>query len=205
MHVPVRRSGPFLFLLGLMLASFASSAAAQETGKVEGRVTSDAGQPLAGAQVVVLGSRLGNITNQDGYYFINNIPAGLQDVQAQYIGYQAVTVRQQRVLAGQTTTLNFRLAQGAIAIEAISVVGERAPLVPRDQTGSKNIVTGEQLDQLPVDNTRRVVTLQPGVVESNRSKGVSIRGGRSGEEAVYVDGVLIRNYNGGRSAGERSA
>jgi outer membrane receptor protein involved in Fe transport len=150
----------------------------------------------------VLGTRLGNITNQDGYYFVNNVPAGLQDVQAQYIGYQSVTVRQQRILSGQTTTLNFKLAQGAVAIEAIQVVGERAPLVPRDQVASKNIITGESIDQLPVDNTRRVITLQPGVVESNRSKGISIRGGRSGEEAVYVDGVLIRNYNGGQSSGD---
>src|SRR4051794_7852262 len=105
----------FALLLGAAPAAFA-----QETGKIQGRVTDTAsGQPIAGAQVVIVGTRLGNITNTDGFYFINNVPAGLQDIQAQYIGYQTVTVRQQRVLAGQTVTQNFQLAQSAVEIAPI--------------------------------------------------------------------------------------
>src|SRR5688500_2769618 len=149
MRNPVRGNGPCAFLVALLLALFAGSAAAQETGKIEGRVLDQGGQPIIGAQVVVVGTRYGNITNPQGYYFINNVPAGLQDVQAQFIGYQTVTVRQQRILSGQTTTLNFTLAQSAVAVQAIEVVGERTPLVPRDQVASKNIITGEQVAQLP--------------------------------------------------------
>ena len=104
-------------IVRLLLALLGAPAmlAAQEVGKIQGRVTdSGSGQPIAGAQVVVVGTRLGNITNADGFYFINNVPAGVQDVQAQYIGYQTVTVRQQRILAGQTLTQNFQLAQSAV-------------------------------------------------------------------------------------------
>jgi hypothetical protein len=183
-------------LIALILAPAALRA--QETGKIEGRVVDQGGQPVVGAQVLVVGTRFGNITNPQGFYFINNVPAGLQDVQAQFIGYQTVTVRQQRVLAGQTVTLNFTLAQSAVAVQAIEVVGERTPLVPRDQVASKNIVTGELVQQLPADNIRKVLVLQPGVVETNRrSSGISIRGGRSGEEATFIDGVLVRNFGSG--------
>jgi outer membrane receptor protein involved in Fe transport len=182
------------------LALFAGPLAAQETGKIQGRVTDAAsGQPIVGAQVAIVGSRLGNITNAEGFYFVNNVPADLLDIQAQYIGYQTVTVRQQRVLAGQTTTQNFQLAQAAVAIEGIDVIGETRPLVPRDQVGSKNIVTGDKIDELPVDNVIAIIRGQTGVVTTGNKSGFSIRGGRSGEEAVFVDGVLVRNFNSGDS------
>lgn len=200
MYASGRDTAPRGLLIALLLALFAAPAAAQSTGKIEGRVTdAQTGQPLVSVRVVVVGTSLGNITNQDGYYFINNVPAGLHDVRAEFIGYQAVTIREQRVLAGQTITLNFELQPSAVAVAPIEVVGERQPLVPRDQVASKNIVTGEVVADLPVDDVRQVLALQPGVVETGRAKGVSIRGGRSGEEAIYVDGILVRNYNAGTS------
>ncbi|MGQ0560686.1 MAG: TonB-dependent receptor [Gemmatimonadota bacterium] len=200
MQLSVRAMRPWAFLGALLLSLFAKPLAAQETGKIQGRVTdATSGQPIVGAQVVIVGTRLGNITNEDGFYFVNNVPAGLQDIQAQYIGYQTVTVRQQRVLAGQTLTQNFALAQAAVEIAALEVIGETRPLVPRDQVASKNIVTGEAVEELPVDDVTNIVRLQPGVVQTGRKGGVSIRGGRSGEEAVFVDGVLVRNFNEGSS------
>ena len=200
MQVSVRALRPWAFLSVLALAIFANPLSAQETGKVQGRVTDAAsGQPIVGAQVNIVGTRLGNITNADGFYFINNVPAGLQDIQSQYIGYQTVTVRQQRVLSGQTLTQNFQLTQSAVEIAALEVVGETRPLVPRDQVASKNIVTGEAVEDLPVDNVTNILRLQPGVVSTGSKDGISIRGGRSGEEAVFVDGVLVRNFNRGGS------
>jgi hypothetical protein len=186
-------------LLAAMLC-VPATLAAQETGKIQGRVTDAAsGRPVAGAQVMVVGTKVGNITNADGFYFINNVPAGVQDIQAQYIGYQTVNVRQQRILAGQTMTQNFQLSQTAVEIAALEVIGESRPLVPRDQVASKNIVTGETVEELPVDNVTSILRLQPGVVTTGAKDGISIRGGRSGEEAVFVDGVLVRNFNAGNS------
>ena len=199
MQLSVRAMRPWAFL-GLLLAFFATPLAAQEVGKLQGRVTdAGSGQPIAGAQVVIVGTRLGNITNADGFYFINNVPAGLQDIQAQYIGYQTVSVRQQRVLAGQTTTQNFSLQQSAVEIAALEIVGEQRPLVPRDQVASKNIVPGDKIDELPVDNVLSIIRGQVGVVATGNKSGFSIRGGRSGEEAIFVDGVLVRNFNAGDS------
>jgi outer membrane receptor protein involved in Fe transport len=172
---------------------------AQATGKLQGRITDAAtGQPIAGAQIAIMGTRLGNISNPEGFYFVNNVPAGVHDIQAQFIGYQSITVRTQRVLAGQTITVDFKLTASAVQIAALEIIGETQPLVPRDQVGSKNIVTGQTVEELPVDDVNQIIILQPGVVEGGL-KGFSIRGGRSGEEAVFVDGVLIRNFNSGTS------
>ncbi|MBI4420095.1 MAG: TonB-dependent receptor, partial [Gemmatimonadetes bacterium] len=186
-------------LLGLALAHSATDLWAQGTaGKIEGTVLDQAGQPVNGAQVLVLGTSYGTVTDTKGYYFINNVPAGVYDLRAQFIGLQPAEVRTVRVLGGQTMTVRFSLT-AAVQIGGISVVVEATPLVPRDQVTSKPIVTGQVVDQLPVDDIRQVLRLQPGVVESGRAAGLSIRGGRAGEAAIYVDGVLVRSVRTGGS------
>lgn len=184
----------------LVFATVADGHAQSTTGKIQGRVVSADGRPITSAQVTVEGTNLGNITNDDGFYFINQVPAGLHTVRAQSIGFRSVVISNQRVLAGQTSTLNFTLEQAAVELEALVVTGERNPLVPRDQISSKSIVTGEKIDDLPLDNANSIVLLQPGVVETNRGGGFSIRGGREGEEAVYVDGVPVRSMRTGEAA-----
>jgi hypothetical protein len=180
-----------------VMISVASGHAQATTGKIQGRVTSSTGQPIASAQVTVDGTRLGNITNDEGFYFINDVPAGLQTVRAQSIGYRTVALTEQRILAGQTFTFNFQLEAAAVELEALIVAGERNPLVPRDQVGSRSIVTGETIDRLPLDNSNSIITLQPGVVSTNT--GFSIRGSRENEHAVYVDGVPVRNLRTGEA------
>ena len=199
MHVSVRRAGLSAFLVGVAFAALSTSLFAQATqGKVEGHVRdAETGAPLAGAQITVIGTTLGNIANSEGYYFVNNVPAGVHDIRAQFIGYGTVTVTGQRVLAGQSATVDFELSQQAVQIEGITVQGETNPLVPRDQILSKAFITSEVLDAVPLDNVRAVVALQPGVVDTGSRLGQVIRGGRPGEAAVFIDGVLVRNFNSG--------
>ena len=166
------------------------------TGKIEGSVSDPSGQPVAGAQVLVRGTSLGAVTNSSGYYFINNVPAGTYTFMAVYIGFQPTEVRNARVLADQTLTVNFALAS-AVELGAITVTVQQNPIVPRDQVSTKSIVTGTLVSDMPVDNIRQVLSLQPGVVESGKGAGLSIRGGRAGEAAVYVDGALVRSQQTG--------
>jgi hypothetical protein len=182
--------------------SVASGHAQATTGKIQGRVVSTTGQPIASAQVSVDGTSLGNITNDDGFYFINDVPAGLHTIRAQSIGFRTTLLSEQRILAGQTATLNFNLEPAAVQIEALVVAGERNPLVPRDQVSSRSIVTGETIDRLPLDQAASIITLQPGVITTNCGNPAtpscfSIRGGREDEHAVYVDGVPVRNLRTG--------
>jgi hypothetical protein len=102
------------------------------------------------------------------------------------------------VLGDQTLTVNFGLS-GAVVLEAITITAAETPIVPRDQVTSKTTVTGQTIDQLPVDDPRQAINLQPGVVESGDALGLSIRGGRPGEAVVYVDGVPVRRLRTGAS------
>ncbi len=208
-------AGPRLRLalsLSVLLVTASPLVSQVTTGKIQGRVTDAAtGVPLSGAQVRIPGTTLANLTNDEGFYFVNEVPAGLQYIQAEFIGYRPLVIEGERILAGQTTTLNFELEQTTIELAAIQVEGERNPLVPRDQVATKSIVQGAFVDQLPVDNVSEMVILQPGVYEefcnqvaggalpANRCR--TIRGGRPNEEAVYIDGVLVRSFGTGAAEG----
>jgi len=185
-------------LWAVALLCVATPLAAQEaTGKIEGVVSDPSGAPIANAQVTLAGTAFGALTSDKGYYFMNNVPPGTYTVRAKFIGYTAAEVPGVRILAGQTITQNIKLTPSAVAIGPVVVEAAANPIVPRDQVTSKSTITSADIKNLPVEDLRNVLNLQPGVVESNKSKGVSIRGGRPGEAAVYVDGVLVRNSQRG--------
>ncbi|MDX1660161.1 MAG: carboxypeptidase-like regulatory domain-containing protein [Gemmatimonadota bacterium] len=182
------------------LAFGAAPAFAQVTGKVIGTVTDrDTGQPLVGAQVVVEGTNLGNVTNEDGYYFINNVPVGVQRITAQYLGYQTQQ-QDQRVLAGQTMTVDFALSSEVVQAEGIVAVIEREPLVARDNVVSKSRFTGEDARDLPTENVTEVINLSAGVYSDQALGGFIVRGGRATEAATYVDGALVTNFSTQRTS-----
>jgi outer membrane receptor for ferrienterochelin and colicin len=184
-----------------LVAGAGSLLAQSSTGKIEGRVRDQAGAPIANAQVYVVGSAFNALTNPQGYYFINNVPASTVAVRAAFIGYKSTQVEGVKVLAGQTITVDVQLEQTAVEIQEITVVTQTQPLVPRDEVTTKQRVDGQFADNLPVDRINEVLRLQPGVTADNNGN-LSIRGGRNNEAATYVDGVPVQaGYRGDRFAG----
>jgi hypothetical protein len=180
----------------------AGSLLAQSTGKLEGRVRDQAGAPIANAQVYVVGTAFNAITNPQGYYFVNNVPAGPVAVRAQFIGYKSTQVEGVKILAGQTNTVDIQLEQTAVEISEITVVAQTQPLVPRDEVTTKQRIDGVFTEKLPVDRLNSVLALQPGVVASPTANTISIRGGRTDEAVTYVDGVPVTaGYRGNSNLG----
>src|SRR5690349_5050989 len=169
--------------LGLGAGSLLAQAS---TGKVEGRVRDQAGAPIANAQVFVVGTAFNALTNPQGYYFINNIPAGTVAIRSNFIGYKSTQVEGVKVLAGQTITVDVQLEQTAVQLQEITVVQETQPLVPRDEVTTKQRIDGQFADNLPVDRINDVPKHQPGATQANFGN-LSIRGGRYNEAATYVD------------------
>ena len=196
-NVLIRFLGFGIALAIVLFAAVAPAAAQQTSGKVEGSVTDQAGGPLANAQVIVVGTSFGSVTDAKGYYFINNLPVGSYTVRAQFIGYAPHEVQNVRILGGQTITQNIPLSPSAVVVSGVTVTGASNPLVPRDEVASKSIISGDAINSLPMDDVRNIIAVQPGVVESGAALGVSIRGSRPGEQNVYIDGAPVRNSNTG--------
>jgi outer membrane receptor for ferrienterochelin and colicin len=182
------RAARLIALAAVALALGASTLLAQSTGKIEGRVRDQAGAPIANAQVFVVGTAFNAITNPQGYYFINSVPAGTISVRAAFIGYKATQVDGVKVLADQTGTVDIQLEQTTVELEEITVVSATQPLVPRDEVTTKQRVDGDFAAALPADNLNQVLQLQPGVLQDTDG-GLSIRGARETQNATYVDGV----------------
>jgi Carboxypeptidase regulatory-like domain/TonB-dependent Receptor Plug Domain len=201
MHRVSNAFGRFLSAVALAAVAITIAtrvATAQQTsGKIEGTVTDQQNVPIANAQIFIVGTSFGAVTDAKGYYFINNVPVGTYTLRAQFIGYAPNEVRDARVQGGQTMTFSFKMVSSAVQVTGITVTAAANPIVPRDQVTSKSTIDQKTTNNLPVDDVRNVVTLQAGVIESGSGAGVSIRGGRPGEANVYIDGAPVRNQNSG--------
>jgi TonB-dependent starch-binding outer membrane protein SusC len=99
-----------------------------EDGSIKGRVTEEgSGAPVAGAQVVVVGTRLGAVAGGDGNYVIRGVPAGTVQVRAIRIGFQPTT-QSVTVTDGGEATANFSLTKSIIQLEAVvtTATGEQS-------------------------------------------------------------------------------
>ena len=176
----------------MLLASGSATLAAQApTGKIEGRVQDQAGNPVVDAQLLIAGTAFHALTDSRGYYFINNLPAGPVTIRARFIGFRPLEVQALRVLAGHTVTQDFVLEAAPIELEEISVVTAYNVLVPRDEVTTKQRIEGGYVDRLPVDRLVEVIAMEPGVVANARGGRIQVRGGRPEENVTYVDGVPV--------------
>ncbi len=195
-----------VLMVGLMAAS---SVEAQITsGKITGVVTdAQTGEALAGAQVYLEGTGLGSLSAENGRYFIINVPPGTYVVVAELIGYQTVQVQNVVVSIDATRNVSFELTPQAIAVEEIRVEVQATPLLDIDSRGSKDLISSEQLQSLPINTIEEALTLKQGffVVPDNenilafteKSRGITpirIRGGRNGETVTFIDGIPINNF-----------
>ena len=91
---------------------------------VQGTVTDQNGNPLAGANVIVSGTSVGAASDAEGLYLIS-IPTGTVEgqtvtIEASYIGYKSQNISVD-VPASGSVTQNFSLEVDAIGLQAISV------------------------------------------------------------------------------------
>ncbi len=178
-----------LFLVVLLLSSVASGGT---TGKISGTVKdSQTGEALIGASVVIEGTSIGAAADLNGFYVLLNIPPGTFTLAASAVGYHRMEVSNVAVSSDLTTSIDFPLVSSAVEEKEVVVVAEH-PLVQKDLTATTAIVNGDQINALPVTEVGQVLSLQAGFVAG------SLRGGRSGEVAYWIDGVPITDaYDGG--------
>ncbi len=143
-------------LLAALCLLVSSAGLADTKGKLTGRIIDPQGQPVIGANVVIVGAQTGAAADPEGRYTILNIPAGVYDVRISAVGYQTALVRQVHINAGQTTTLNQTIAEAAIETGEVVSVAER-PLVDTRQTSSVSILSRDEIEELPVQSLNDVV------------------------------------------------
>lgn len=196
-------SAAWLSALVPLLILAASSAAAQQTGSIRGKVVEASSlQPLAGAQVSIEGTGRGGLTNDAGDFLLLNVPAGEYSVRVDMIGYRTATERV-TVTAGQLARVDFRLQLQAVALDEIVVTG--VPTATSKVTLGNAIASirvGDIVDRVSNQTVTELLQARAPALTylaSSGSPGTSgtmrIRGASSlsitNYPAVYVDGVRI--------------
>ena len=98
-------------------------------GIIRGRVNDEqTNEAIPFANVILQGSTVGTTTDFDGGITNWWMPAGIQNIQISFVGYEAKTVFEIEV-TGATAVVNVVLKPASIAIEEAEVVGSRRPNV----------------------------------------------------------------------------
>ena len=161
------------------------------TGKITGRVTDKSnGESLVGGNTILVGTPFGAATDVEGKYFILNVPPGVYSLRAVLVGYGPVLVKDVRVVADQTTTIDVTMESAPVGIAEIVVQAER-PMVQRDATSTTAVISSEQIKMMPVKDFVEVLQMQSGVVADGRN--LYVRGGRSNEVAYLIDGMYVKD------------
>lgn len=93
---------------------------------ITGRVTGERGMPLAGANVFIAGTELGDATGAEGVFRIEGVPAGDRVLRVTYLGYQAErrTIRVPEEPA--TMNFDFQLREQVLQVQEAVVTATRA-------------------------------------------------------------------------------
>jgi len=190
-----------VFLVLSIIVSFSEGISAD--GNVKGKVTDlQSGEPLIGANVVIVGTARGAVTNNRGEYFVSGIPPGIYTVRVSYIGYQTIETKKS-IEANETVVLDFKLASTDIQVEGVTVIGQ-APLVDVMKTAGDQSFGRDKIEQLPnVKDVKDVIPLQAGVVQFGGQ--LFLRGGRANETQILIDGVPVNDLSGRVGAGGTSS
>jgi len=169
-----------------LIPGLPGDARAGTTGRLTGTVRDAKKQPLASANIGMVGVPLGAASQADGRYTVLNIPSGTYGVRVQLIGYGPSLIQNVVISADQTTTLDVALEEAAVEVAEVVVSAQR-PVVDVNLTSNIASVTRQEIANLPVQELADIVNLQAGVVDGH------FRGGRLGEVQYQVDGVTMNN------------
>ena len=181
--------------LAMSLAIFAVSsvAAFAQTKTVSGTIVDDFGEPIAGANVVIVGTTTGVTTDADGNFTIKDVPTNAK-LRVSFLGYA------EQVLPATQNKLNVTMKEDFAELDDVVVVGYQT-VKRRDLTGSVASVSNKQLTAVPVSDVSQAlqgklsgvnVVAQDGRPDATVS--IRVRGGgsisQSNEPLILIDGVV---------------
>ncbi|WP_373396318.1 TonB-dependent receptor [Algoriphagus halophilus] len=173
------------------------SISAFSQGVIRGRIINPSnGEPVAFANVLVLETEYGAISDEDGNYSIESIPPGLYNVRASFVGYKTETRYEVRVTLAKSVQLDFELTEDASELGEVVVSSEfsRSEETPL----SVRKLNSNEIERYPGGNRdiSRVIQALPGVASTPSFRNdILIRGGAPNENKFFVDEIEVPVIN----------
>jgi len=182
-----------IILLFLLFAG--STAVAQRSSTITGKVTDAALSPISGVTVRLLNTNLGAATNESGTFSISGIPEGKYTLQATAIGYASI---RSEVSVGQdiSASLDIQLEESTTQLDAVIVTAQKQEEDVQKVPFTVNTISSRQVEQYRMWNSRDLTAIVPNLYATNSGDNrnvTSIRGitttSYDPAVATYIDGV----------------
>lgn len=189
------------FLVGwvLLFASFTFSGEVHaQNGTVKGRIFDlNTNQSIPYANVLVVGTDKGAISDEDGNFSITNIEPGYVVLQASFVGYETALSRDILISNAKTPYVEIGLKANEYALKEVTVTID--PFEKREEAPvSLQRIGIKEIESNPGSNRdiSRVIQSFPGVGSTPAFRNdVIVRGGGPSENRFYLDDVEIPVLN----------
>ena len=191
------RSGLCITLLLLLVAAGAFAQTAT-TATIRGKVTNDAGNALANAEINAVSAQTGFVSTvhsrSDGTYSLEGLRPGTYNIVVAAQGFEPKS-QDVTVLVGQNLEMNLVLSATAVLRESITVVGTQAVETKTSEVATN--VTRQEIETLPQSerNFLNFAAMAPGVRLSNDPQRKTFASDAQPAENtnVFIDGVSDKN------------
>jgi len=185
---------PYVFII---LSSLSLSS--QNFGNIQGRILeSKLLSPLSGANVLINGTSIGVVTDEYGFFIIENIETKTYNLTVSFLGYKSQTKYNIIVKSVGTSNLLFKLEEASESLEEV-VLSNTSFRTTKETPLSTQTFSSVEIETYPGGNNdiTKVAQSLPGISPSSGGfrNDFIIRGGAPNESVYYLDGVEIPNIN----------
>jgi len=177
----------------IMVFSVALSYGQTRPGSIKGTVKDKrTGEVIPFATVIVKDKDVvihTGTTDFDGKYNINPVNAGVYNLTCNFIGYADFNLNGVTVYAGKPKVVNFDMTVESTMIQEVTVTAAE-DLIETGKTS--DIVSSEEIKNLPYRNLSQIVGTTAGVFQQDGSGSFNVRGSRSSTNVIFIDGVKVR-------------
>jgi iron complex outermembrane recepter protein len=169
---------------------------------VKGKTIDENKKALTGANLLILETNDGTISDDKGNFKFLNLKAGIYHIQLSYVGYEPLEVEIN--IKKNIDNLKLKLTPKTYQLDSILVSANRIHQQKEDIPGKIDIITRKDFESIPVNNVDDIFKTIPNV-QVNRSWGifsknssVTMRGLEgSSRTLILFDGVPMNKSAGG--------
>ncbi len=176
----------------------ANSASAQRYGKITGHVfDAVTKEALIGANIQVVGSTLGAISNVEGAFTLDRVPEGAVTLRISMVGYKPVIEPELMLSSIKPLEVKIPLNQTVIQGADVTIRPNYFEAVT-DKPLSVQTQTYAEIRRLPggLEDVVRAISILPGVAQAQNGRNdLIVRGGAPSENLYVIDGVEVPNIN----------
>jgi len=168
-----------------------------QSGTVRGFVyEEESGEPAMFSNIILEGTKIGGVTDVNGFFNLSKVPVGKYNLVVTYIGFDSSIIPVE-VVANKIVNKKFYLKESSIQLNTVQLSAERQEAKTSVNTSVIKL-TAKSLKKLPAiggdPDIAQYLQVLPGVVFTGDQGGqLYIRGGAPIHNVVLLDGMILYN------------